>query len=117
MDGETVNWTIVITGSQWKTLRSHLFPGDGDEHGAVLRCGIADTPSGTRLLVREVIPAEDGIDYVPGTTGYRKLTADFIAGRAFEFAEDKSAYVAVHCHGGWDRVAFSGTDMASHERG
>jgi hypothetical protein len=112
-----MSWAIVITGAQWETLRSHLFPGDRDEHGAVLRCGIARTPSGTRLLVREVIPAIDGVHYVEGTHGYRKLTAEFITGQAFAFAEDESAYLAVHCHGGTDTVRFSATDMASHERG
>lgn len=112
-----MNWTVVITGAHWYALRGHLFPGDHDEHGAILRCGIARTPSGPRLLVREVIPAVDGVHYVEGTRGYRKLTADFIAEHAFAFAEDASAYLAVHCHGGSESVEFSGTDMASHEHG
>ncbi|WP_170285729.1 ThiF family adenylyltransferase [Microbacterium rhizomatis] len=32
-------------------------------------------------------------------------------------ADDQLIYVAVHCHGGIDRVEFSDIDMASHERG
>ena len=31
-----------------------------------------------RLLVREVALAEDGVDYVPGTRGYRALKAGFV---------------------------------------
>jgi molybdopterin/thiamine biosynthesis adenylyltransferase len=118
MDERTVTgWSMTITGEQWATLRDHLFPGDQDEHGAVLRCGTAVTSRGTRLLVREVIPALDGIDYVPGDRGYRKLTADFVAGNALACADDQSVYIAVHCHGGTDTVRFSSTDLDSHERG
>jgi molybdopterin/thiamine biosynthesis adenylyltransferase len=110
-------WSVVITGEQWSYLEGHLFPGDGDEHGAVLRCGIARTDRGTRLLVRDVVLAQDGVDYVAGDRGYRKLTAAFVADTIDECADLGLAYIAVHNHGGKDRVAFSPTDMASHERG
>ena len=111
------DWSVVMTGEQWATLRGHLFPGDGDEHGAVLRCGIARTPRGNRLLVRDVVLAVDGVDYVTGTRGYRKLTAEFVAENIDVCAEEKLAYLAVHNHHGLDSVGFSGTDLASHERG
>lgn len=111
------SWSVVITGEQWASLHGHLFPGDEDEHGLVLRCGIARSPRGTRLLVRDVVPAVDGIDYVEGSRGYRKLTADFVADNIDVCAQEKLVYIAVHNHGGQDRVGFSGTDMASHERG
>ena len=111
------SWSIVITGEQWAVLHGHLFPGDGDEHGAILRCGIAQGTRGTRLLVRDVVPAIDGVDYVEGRRGYRKLTAEFVADNIDVCAQEKLAYIAVHNHGGRDRVGFSGTDMASHERG
>lgn len=110
-------WSVVITGEQWAVLHGHLFPGDGDEHGAVLRCGIARSPRGTRLLVRDVVTAIDRVDYVEGTRGYRKLTATFVAEAIDACAEQGLAYLAVHNHGGRDRVSFSMTDMASHERG
>lgn len=110
-------WSVVITGEQWATLQAHLFPGDRDEHGAVLRCGIAGSPRGTRLLVKDVVLAEDGVDYVAGDRGYRKLTAEFVADNIDVCAEQNLAYLAVHNHGGTDEVAFSGTDIASHERG
>lgn len=119
MAQRTVNdpWSVVITAQQWNTLRDNLFRGDGEEHGAVLRCGIARSARGTRLLVRDVLMAADGIDYVEGTRGYRKLTAEFVADAIDACAEQGLAYLAVHNHGGRDRVAFSRTDMTSHERG
>jgi ThiF family len=110
-------WSVVITRQQWSLLHGHLFPGDGDEHGAVLRCGIARSARGIRLLVRDVVIAADGIDYVQGNRGYRKLTASFVADAIDACAEQSLAYLAVHNHGGNDHVSFSGTDMASHERG
>lgn len=110
-------WSVVITGEQWDVLQRHLFPGDGDEHGAVLRCGIARSPRGTRLLVHDVVTATDDVDYVAGHRGYRRLSADFVADNIDACAEQGLAYLAVHNHGGADRVGFSNTDMASHERG
>jgi len=106
-----------MTGEHWDRLRDHLFSGDGDEHGAVLRCGVAQTSRGTRLLVKDVILAEDGKDYVPGNRGYRMLTEEFVLDNIDACDEERLAYLAVHCHGGDDRVAFSGDDLASHQRG
>lgn len=117
MARRTVRWTVALGGDHWALLRAHLFPGDGDEHGAVLRCGIARTSHEVRLLVREVLPALDGKDYVPGTRGHRKLKADFVLDAALSFAEDQSVYLAVHCHGGHGSVTFSQTDLESHELG
>lgn len=98
-------------------LTDHLFPGDHDEHGAVLSVGVVHTDAGTRLLVRDVFLAKEGIDYVPGRTGYRALTADFVARVSNHCAKEKLGYLAVHCHGGKDQVAFSKTDLESHRRG
>lgn len=106
-----------MTGSQWAALHGHLFPGDRAEHGAVLRCGIAEIDGALRLLVREVRLADERTQYVPGTRGHRMLSAGFVLDTALEFAEDKLVYLAVHCHGGTDEVAFSKIDIASHELG
>ena len=95
----------------------HLFPGDADEHGGVLKVGIADSPRSTRLLAREFVPAIDGVDYVPGKRGYRALTADFVARVSDECARENLGYLAVHCHQGRDQASFSVDDMLSHERG
>lgn len=106
-----------IDQSLYQKLHQHLFPGDGDEHGAVIAAGIVETPHGIRLLAREVFLAQDRIDYVPGTRGYRALTAKFVAEISGYCAEQNLCYFAVHCHGGRDEVCFSADDMASHERG
>ncbi len=97
-------------------LFGHLFS-DGDEHGAVLSAGVVDSPRGLRLLARELFIARDGVDYVAGRTGYRMLTARFVADHARQCRNQGLAYLAVHNHGGIDSVAFSDTDLASHQRG
>src|SRR5438105_3228277 len=98
----TLPISMTIDEPTFNRLHSHLFPGDNDEHGAVIAAGISKTKTGTRLLAREIFLAEDGIDYVPGTRGYRALTARFVAEMSGYCADEKLCYLAVHCHGGDD---------------
>ncbi|MBR7829905.1 ThiF family adenylyltransferase [Actinospica sp. MGRD01-02] len=108
--------SLTIPAPLWEKVHAHLFPGDRDEHGAIILAGLADGPRGPRLLAREAMLAVDGVDYVPGQTGYRALTDDFV-NRAIDRAEAADlAYIAVHCHRGTTSVAFSSPDIASHER-
>src|SRR5438552_14503132 len=111
-----MSWTLVFPERLYERLWTHLFPGDGDEHGAVLAAGIA-VGADNRLLVREVFPARDGVDYLPGEHGYRMLTAAFVRKGIRFCAREKLAYLAVHCHGAGSSVGFSPEDIASHERG
>ena len=98
-------------------LQAHLFRDDADEHGAVIGASVLKTDRGLRLIGRRLFLAEDGIDYVAGIRGYRRLTPEFVRRCVRECAEERLAYLAVHNHFGTDRVAFSSDDMASHRRG
>jgi ThiF family len=108
---------LRITEADWTALHRHLFPGDSDEHGAALLCGVARGDRGTRLLVRDFIPARDGIDFVPGTRGYRMLTGEFVTRAIRRARDERLVYLAVHNHRGSTSVGFSGPDLASHQRG
>lgn len=108
---------LRISQDQMQALHTHLFPGDRDEHGAVIAASVHETSRGTRLLAHQLFLAQDGTDYVPGQRGYRMLTSEFVMDCALECADLNMAYLAVHCHGGTDSVAFSDTDMQSHDRG
>ncbi|ODU24925.1 MAG: hypothetical protein ABS95_01335, partial [Verrucomicrobia bacterium SCN 57-15] len=110
-------FTFRISETLFEQLMSHLFPGDSDEHGAVITAGISESEREVRLLAREVFLAKDGVDYVPGKRGYRMLTADFVARVSHHCAQENLCYFAVHCHGGDDFVDFSPTDVESHRRG
>jgi hypothetical protein len=101
---------------EWNQLSEHLFPGDRDEHGAALLCGPVRTDRGLRLVVREVVKAIDGLDYAPGVRGYRHLDGAFVT-RQLRRAKDLGlVYLAAHNHGGDGQVAFSRSDLDSHER-
>ena len=110
-------WRLTIPGGLYAELQRHLFPGDGDEHGAVILAGTCESDRGLRLIAREIHLAQDGVDYVPGKRGYRMLKAEFIQSRILRARDARLAYLAIHNHGGTDAVAFSRDDMASHERG
>lgn len=113
-----MNWSITFAERDYELLRSHLFPGDGDEHGAILACGISETERGHRLLVREVFLAEEGKDFVAGQRGYKQFTPLFVADRSGYCQANGFAYVTVHNHGGaGTSVGFSDDDLRSHERG
>lgn len=110
-------WRLTIPSGLYSELQGHLFPGDGDEHGAVILAGTCKSDRGLRLVAREIHLAQDGIDYVPGKRGYRMLKAEFIQSRILRARDARLAYLAIHNHGGSDSVGFSSDDMASHERG
>jgi hypothetical protein len=96
---------------------AHLFPGDDAEHAAVLAASIARDGDNVRLLVRHYVPAEDGVDYVSGDRGHYLLRGEFVHRCIVLCREQKLVYLAVHNHGGHNRVGFSRVDLDSHERG
>jgi hypothetical protein len=100
----------------WDRLTNHLFPGDADEHGAAVLCGVVRAGEKIRLVVREVVPALDGTDYIPGVRGYRHLDGAFVTKQLRRARDLGLAYLAAHNHGGRDHVSFSGADLESHER-
>lgn len=110
-------YTLRITGTMMSKLEGHLFPGDNDEHGAVIGASLVSTPRGTRLLARRLFIAEDGADYLPGVRGYKRLSPQFVQECVMQCAKERLVYIAIHCHGGSYEVSFSSSDIASHERG
>ena len=108
---------ILVTSRDHDRIMEHLFPGDGDEHGAILRAGVVRSGPSLRLLVQHVQPAEFGSDYVPGQYGHRALTPAFIHREIRQCRDSSLAYLAVHNHGSDRRVNFSRIDIESHERG
>lgn len=108
---------IRIAQEHFDALHRHLFPGDNDEHGAVLLAGISQTNGRLTLLVRELHLAIDGVDYTDGKIGYRALHPSFIHRLITRARDEKLVYLAVHNHFGDYQVDFSQIDLDSHERG
>ena len=94
-----------------------MFPGDGDEHGAVIGASVVETRGGFRLLGRRLFLANEGVDYVRGNSSHRMLTADFVMRCVLACAQEDLAYLAIHNHRGSDTVEFSPIDLESHRRG
>ncbi|MGW0800615.1 ThiF family adenylyltransferase [Streptomyces sp. NPDC002692] len=117
MNPPTPGASLTIPLHLWARLRAHLFPGDHAGHGAALLAGWAPGPRGLRLLARDLIPARDGIDYIPGEFGHHALSATFVRDAALRARNERAAYIPVHNHGGTNAVRFSSTDLASHQRG
>src|SRR5260221_887625 len=108
---------VILPGPLFQRLMGHLFPGDFGEHGVVIATGLVKQGEEYRLLARELFTAREGVDYGAGTRGHRALTPQFIH-RCITYCRDnRLVYLAVHNHGGFDSVAFSRVDIASHERG
>lgn len=108
---------ILVTSRDHARIMAHLFPGDGDEHGAILRAGIMRSGSSLRLLVQHVQPAEWGTDYIAGQYGYRALSPTFIHREILQCRDSGLAYLAIHNHQTDRHVEFSRIDLESHERG
>lgn len=110
-------WSLRMPQPMYDELHRHLFPGDGDEHGAVIEAGLATIDGEQVLLARRLHKALDGVDWLPGKRGYRMLPAAYVTKRIRECRAERTVYLAVHNHGGHDSVAFSGIDLDTHERG
>lgn len=108
---------IRFTRRDYDRVVQHLFPGDGDEHGAILLAGLATDNGVVTLTVREVHPARDHVDYVDGTFGYRALSPTFIHKLITRARDQRLVYLAVHNHASDTSVNFSSIDFQSHRRG
>lgn len=108
---------LRISRHDFELLHRHLFPGDKDEHGAVLLAGMSTAGNQITLHVREIHIAREGIDYVEGKVGYRALTPTFIHKLITRARDQRLVYIAVHNHFSDQQVAFSGIDLDSHQRG
>jgi hypothetical protein len=103
--------------ADYQRLHAHLFPGDHDEHGAILLVGEHPHTDGTSLLtVREVHLLSDE-EFPPGNHGYRQLAASALARLGNRAAEERLTLISAHSHpGSGERTGLSRDDLASHER-
>jgi hypothetical protein len=108
---------IRIARGEFTALYEHLFPGDDDEHGAVLLAGLSHSNGRPTLHVREVHLAIEGLDYVEGKIGYRALNPTFIHRMITRARDERLVYLAVHNHSSDRYVGFSQIDLNSHELG
>lgn len=119
MDAFPVNrrWELALPPEIAERLHAHLFPGDEQEHAAGLLAGVHVLDGKVRLLVKDCILAEDGLDHVVGNRGYMTVRAQFIQPLIRRAREERLVFLSVHNHLSDDSAEFSGPDLAAHERG
>lgn len=109
---------VRFAQAQFDTLFQHLYPGDGYEHAAVVLATLVERPGqAPRLLVREVLLARDGVDYVVSPEGHGRLLPTFINKAIVRCRNERLVYFHVHNHLSDQIVGFSDVDFASHKRG
>lgn len=106
--------TVRISSPHADSLARHLFPGDGQEHAAVLAATPYLVADKLHLLVRDLVLARDGVDHA--ARGHIALTADFVRDTSAFCAENDLVYLSAHNHGGANMVSFSPIDLSAHER-
>jgi len=98
-------------------LWAHLFPGDHDEHAAVMLAGAHVRSGRTRLLVRELhlLHADE---FTPGEYGYRQLAPAALARLGNRAAAERLALISCHSHpgAGATSVSLSRDDLDGHQR-
>lgn len=107
---------LRIPVGDYERLHARLFPGDHDEHGAILLAGERHAAGRSTLAVRETHLLEPD-EFPPGTHGYRQFAAAALARLGNRAAQEHLAMVTVHSHpGAHERNSLSGDDLAAHER-
>ncbi len=93
----TARVSIRISASDWASLRQVLFTIDGNENAAALLCGSAKTDSGTRFLVRRILPAKL-LEYADRTSFHLEVTPGYYNRIVDEALRESLAVVIVHSH-------------------
>jgi hypothetical protein len=113
---DCVTVSLRIPGDLYEALMDHLFPGDGDEHGAVLLAGLAMHGDQLTLLGRELIVTPED-QFPPGKFGYRQIAPLFVAETGGRAADEQLVYLSAHSHpGASTSIGFSKDDLLAHER-
>ena len=105
-----MKYALRMTDAQHAALRSHLFPGDGNEAVALLLCGRRNGVDRHILTVKKMVPIpHDACDRRPDRVTWPTDFVDPLLGEAYGRGY---AIVKVHCHG-IDYRRFSQTDDES----
>jgi molybdopterin/thiamine biosynthesis adenylyltransferase len=100
---------LRVLEQDWTRLTDHVLA-DGDEHAAILLCGVARHGQRLTYLVREVILLMDG-DYVRRGRAHLSIAPVTLARAAKRARLSQAALVLVHSHPFPGRVRASGIDL------
>lgn len=107
-----MDYTLRLTEAQHAALRSHLFPGDGNEAVALLLCGRRKGADRHIFIVRRIVPVPHTLcDRRPDRISWPTDSVDALLREAHG---KEAAVIKVHSHGG-DFRKFSKTDDRSDQ--
>lgn len=107
---------LALAPADAERVIDHLFPGDRDEHAAIVLAGAHGRAERMRLLGRE-IHLLDEEEFIPGEHGYRQISAATLARLGNRAADEGLALLTCHSHpGAANRVSLSGDDLDGHRR-
>lgn len=107
--------SISISSSDWGALRTSLFTRDGNENGAVLVCGVSETDSERRLLVRGVVAVPPEL-YVHRLSYHLEIAPSFYNAIVSKCLAEHLTPVIVHSHPGRDDAWYSASDDHGEKR-
>jgi hypothetical protein len=92
-----MRYSLTCMEQHFRTLTDHLFSGTGHEKAAYLLCGLSRTVAETRLLVREVVPVDEGDVLASSATGMKISSHSYL--RTIKKAHlTNASFVFVHTH-------------------
>lgn len=103
--------TLRMTAGCWDLLSGHVLA-DGDEHAALLVCGVASSADRLTFLVRDVIRLGDE-DYLDRGAMHLSIAPITIARAAKQARTEQSTLVLVHSHPLPGAVQASRIDLAT----
>ena len=105
MDTQAIGcgWSLRMSQALYEHLHARLFPGDGDQHGAVMEAGLATLGGRQAPSARRAVEGRGPGGLAPRCPGL----SDVAGGRCNQGIRDCCAdglvYLAIHNHGGRDR--------------
>lgn len=106
---------VTIGLSDWEFLKESLFTDDGNENAAALLCGISDTDSQRRLLVRQILPVP--LDkYIERLPYHLEVSPSFYNEVVTGCLDQHLTPVVVHSHPGQREAWYSGSDDHGERR-
>jgi len=91
-----LKFAITFTASDFDKMYSYVIQ-DGHEEAAFLLCGVAETPSFTNLLTREVIPVPDSA-FISKSGAFLNIKPEFMMPLIKNARLDNLSVISVHSH-------------------
>jgi molybdopterin/thiamine biosynthesis adenylyltransferase len=102
---------VTVSEHHWNQLRSHLLS-DGDEHAALLICGVTKSRGRTQFLVRSVVELADA-DLLDSSSLHLSISPQSLARHVKAARASSASVILCHSHPFPGRVSASPIDLST----